>query len=1695
MEGKQVNETKDLIRGFENVSRLVDQLVGVLGKEKVNESLGKTNHSLVEDFYPAELPAFADHGDIILHEDFEAILGIKKPLQENKKPADYSQMKADAVAMIANIKSGKVDESEALQILTLMTEGLDKAVERVITESPELEESGETNGDDDSAQSSYEKLGLEPMMKKLAANPAQLIKKVADDDGDVEVKVMKVTHDSHKNMIGIHLYDPSEQEIDQAVNDAFRDGFEYVWVEYPAKMNNSVSEAKGSHKVGSKVKVNMGVDSGKTGVVVDKSAIKTNGRGTPEIEGHYKPMSTDDVAIKFDHNGKHAVYSKSHLTPVSDSKEEAISEAGKKGQKWHIIDWAGNSVFGGDTFDSFDDAEEFLSVKLGDDYETDRGEYDVVQGKTTDKKYLDPKDPRAGKKIKSEAEDEKVNVRELSPMVVQYLSTALWSSNDGSNEQGGDPLDDNYDISDIAEESVKKATEDCDSFYEKAEKILGKNGDEITAIESESLGHDFWLSRNGHGAGFFDADYLDEDMRDALQDLAKEFGEVNAYVADIGDEPGKIFIESFEADTEEDPLVEMARINKEALLNESKSEMVMKIKQMEADLHKAMHEKKISAPNGQEIPFKIMGHDEAETVKEKSGKVFDYPEMTHFNIESWETMKLSMTADGRIIPEGVALNGKGVPAEKIIADVLKNVKNWSAHVAKLKSEKATKKEAKQNEAKADDGAVEVAYDGTVDRGEGKEHVAVIRKGDKIIDRIHGKTKEAAISAAQEAAKTPKAESAPVTEMARQTTDVVAAAFVAGEPKKDKNNHTDGKSFFLHGNEIAKIEKGQLSITNAGWETTTTRERLNGIMVAAGVGKKVSQEKGKQMLDGKEWDGEWTKVGKVKPPTPPTPDKPVKEAVADPKSVKGKDMTPANKAEMGKSLPGKFVRSGDTDTAKKIMKHHESISENKGDGKPRIMTTYDIVTPESASRGDVAENGWEDEIGHDCTPDEHDIEDGKTVVDLAVEFLKDKGVLEPSSTQFHTGIWYNTIDPETDYQDGSEKNYAYHLYDFTPEQEKQVYGGVMGKKEAKNPETRSGDLTEKTGDGYTFTDKESQMESLAEYIDEHVTLETEYRTEHEDSGNDYLDAMMDSVNTEECLGMNMTNNVLWAPLEAAKDAGIPVKELDQILKDLVTAKASGVFYPDNAVSSTGQLGEVETQLDSMGGTVNGKKVDDVFEILSAGLDEKDKKAVARKLQEAYWDGKSNYAYGDAAYDTWMFVVDEDALIDAINEKLKETGKPELNLDGETEESTQVESVQKKLKESHSDSDLQGMSASALLKLIRSKEVTYAEVDKALEKEKDFRKLDWIGDQLAKDDLKKPGTPVDEASAEKNFEVWIKTPMPSTTEVDAKFATKAEAEAHMAERKAKNPDWKIWIETTSGRAKMSKAFPEAGETDDTGQTEAAPVDQELKSSVETSVDHKKWKAKHKAPVQKESLAVEIDGQKFGLTTEELNEEGIVADLAAAIGGSSEPEKLEELKTEIADSMDMDSGRYSSWGKSGSFEADGTEYQFIISEDEAEKIAKDIVTQDLEDDPYEMFSHDFLNEHLYVGDTDKRLIANDDADARMDGMSDEDIIDEVEMQDEYEAAEGKAKEKILDKAKEQIMSTHYDSVYEQLDKDPVGYFEDMGGAEMVKDMIEKNLLSVDVKAAAEEAVRIDGWAHFLSHYDGNYETTPGGVVYFKE
>jgi len=116
---------------------------------------------------------------------------------------------------------------------------------------------------------------------------------------------------------------------------------------------------------------------------------------------------------------------------------------------------------------------------------------------------------------------------DVDEMLGGYLDALLWSTNDESDEAGGVPMDRDHTIADFTPEAVAKARSDIELFVLLADADMAS-----TEANGSQHGHDFWLTRNHHGAGFWDRGYGEVGTR--LTALAHLFGEVNAYVGDDG---------------------------------------------------------------------------------------------------------------------------------------------------------------------------------------------------------------------------------------------------------------------------------------------------------------------------------------------------------------------------------------------------------------------------------------------------------------------------------------------------------------------------------------------------------------------------------------------------------------------------------------------------------------------------------------------------------------------------------------------------------------------------------------------------------------------------------------------------------------------------------------------------------------------------------------------------------------------------------------------------------------------------------------------------------------------------------------------------------------------------------------------------------------------------------------------------------
>lgn len=124
------------------------------------------------------------------------------------------------------------------------------------------------------------------------------------------------------------------------------------------------------------------------------------------------------------------------------------------------------------------------------------------------------------------------NVR-LDEFLRAYLECALWSSTDNADDTGGEPLDANYDADDIAPESLERMRADCAAFLETENENIEASGTTLA-----QAGHDFWLTRNRHGAGFWDRyNGKDEDILRAyrlLTECSHAYGSVDLYIGDDG---------------------------------------------------------------------------------------------------------------------------------------------------------------------------------------------------------------------------------------------------------------------------------------------------------------------------------------------------------------------------------------------------------------------------------------------------------------------------------------------------------------------------------------------------------------------------------------------------------------------------------------------------------------------------------------------------------------------------------------------------------------------------------------------------------------------------------------------------------------------------------------------------------------------------------------------------------------------------------------------------------------------------------------------------------------------------------------------------------------------------------------------------------------------------------------------------------
>ncbi len=106
-----------------------------------------------------------------------------------------------------------------------------------------------------------------------------------------------------------------------------------------------------------------------------------------------------------------------------------------------------------------------------------------------------------------------------------YITCALWSSADPET-------DESYEGCTVAPESLEALKEDCEDFLEVNYDLLFRHAFcDISGVLTRA-GHDFWLTRNRHGAGFWDGDW--GDFGTLLTERSQVYGSVDVGLGDDG---------------------------------------------------------------------------------------------------------------------------------------------------------------------------------------------------------------------------------------------------------------------------------------------------------------------------------------------------------------------------------------------------------------------------------------------------------------------------------------------------------------------------------------------------------------------------------------------------------------------------------------------------------------------------------------------------------------------------------------------------------------------------------------------------------------------------------------------------------------------------------------------------------------------------------------------------------------------------------------------------------------------------------------------------------------------------------------------------------------------------------------------------------------------------------------------------------
>lgn len=114
----------------------------------------------------------------------------------------------------------------------------------------------------------------------------------------------------------------------------------------------------------------------------------------------------------------------------------------------------------------------------------------------------------------------------FNAFVKAYITTMLWSTS--GTDSNGEEFDDLLSF-ELAPETIELIKLDCFKFYE--DNFIQLSTLDAAGLHSFELsGHDFWLTRARHGAGFWDRGL--GEAGELLTEASESFKEVTPYIGD-----------------------------------------------------------------------------------------------------------------------------------------------------------------------------------------------------------------------------------------------------------------------------------------------------------------------------------------------------------------------------------------------------------------------------------------------------------------------------------------------------------------------------------------------------------------------------------------------------------------------------------------------------------------------------------------------------------------------------------------------------------------------------------------------------------------------------------------------------------------------------------------------------------------------------------------------------------------------------------------------------------------------------------------------------------------------------------------------------------------------------------------------------------------------------------------------------------